>query len=227
MRLFSTLALLLQASIVAHAQRGGKPSADDNPNPGTVENLPKPNPDPGSAPGVAARDPYSKPPKPNPDPGSAPAVAARYPYSNPPKPNPDPGSAPAVAAPGPNSNLPKHDNEVDIGKIGDALKDLIENLNGVVVSVDNSTASTPDTALLTDATLAPATITASTAIITDATSAPASATPCFSASEAYSLCSSNYTNFSDLPKTQQASCLCHANTKVPFNGEMESCYSFV
>ena len=46
------------------------------------------------------------------------------------------------------------------------------------------------------------------------------------AQDAYSTCSAANSNFSALPKTQQAGCLCNAYGQIDFNGEMKSCYSY-
>ena len=126
--------------------------------------------------------------------------------------NPAKANVPGAIAVGKNSQpATEEDNEADIEEIGEKLKDLIEKLGDVIKDVADSDSG----ATTTNA----ATVTISRAL-------PASAYPCSYVLDAYSTCSSVNANFSALPKTQQAGCLCNAESGFDFNGNMEHCYSF-
>lgn len=100
----------------------------------------------------------------------------------------------------------EEDNGADIEEIGEKLKDLIEKIVDVIKDAVDSDGSTTTT--------------------TSVRPLPAAAGPCSSALDAYSTCSAANSNFSALPKTQQAGCLCNAYQNFDFNGDMQSCYSY-
>lgn len=128
-------------------------------------------------------------------------------------PKPPKANVPGAIAVGKNSQpAAKEDNEANIEEIGEKLKDLIENIVDVIKDVADSGSG--------------GTTTKARAVITSTRPLPASASPCSYALEAYSTCSSANANFSALPKTQQAGCLCNAYGGFDFNGNMERCYSF-
>ena len=125
--------------------------------------------------------------------------------------NPAKANVPGAIAVGQNPQpAAKEDNEADIEEIGEKLKDLIEKLEDVikdVVDSDNGATTT-------------------NAVVTSVRPLPTSAYPCSWALDAYSSCSSVNANFSALPKTQQAGCLCNAASGFDFNGNMKDCYNF-
>ena len=125
--------------------------------------------------------------------------------------NPAKANVPGAIAVGQNSQpAAKEDNEADIEEIGEKLKDLIEKLEDVIKDIADSDSGTTTT----------------NAVVTSVKPLPASAYPCSWALGAYSTCSSVNANFSALPKTQQAGCLCNANSGFDFNGNMKDCYNF-
>lgn len=126
-------------------------------------------------------------------------------------PNPPKANVPGAIAVGKNSQpAAKEDNEADIEDIGEKLKDLIEKLVDVIKDAADSGSGGTTTK----------------AAVTSVRPLPASASPCSYALDAYTTCSSANPNFSALPKTQQAGCLCNAYGGFDFNGNMERCYSF-
>ena len=126
--------------------------------------------------------------------------------------NPAKANVPGAIAVGQNPQpAAEEDNEADIEEIGEALKDFIEKLGDVIKDVADSDNGTTTTYA---------------AAVTSSRPLPASAYPCSYALSAYSKCSSVNANFSALPKTQQAGCLCNADSGFDFNGNMEDCYSF-
>ena len=124
--------------------------------------------------------------------------------------NPAKANVPGAIAVGKNSQpAAEEDNEANIEEIGEKLKDLIEKLGDVIKDVaDSDSGATTTHAITTSRPL------------------PASAYPCSYALSAYSKCSSVNANFSALPKTQQAGCLCNADNGFDFNDNMKHCYSF-
>ena len=125
--------------------------------------------------------------------------------------NPAKADVPGAIAVGENSQpAAEADNEADIEEIGEQLKDLIEKIVDAIEDAADSDSSATTT----------------NAAVTRVRPLPASASSCSYALEAYSTCSSANANFSALPKTQQAGCLCNAYNEFDFNGNMEACYSF-
>lgn len=126
-------------------------------------------------------------------------------------PNSPKANVPGAIAEGKNPQpAASEDNEADIEEISEKLKDLIEKIVDVIKDVADSGSGATTTK----------------AAVTSVRPLPASASPCSYALDAYSTCSSANTNFSALPKTQQAGCLCNAYGGFDFNDNMERCYSF-
>ena len=122
----------------------------------------------------------------------------------------DPVGVPGALALGQQPNPAPKDDEIDFDHIADALKDLIELIDKLVDAAGSS-----------------ANTTSIMATIAQKSPLPPKATPCTSALNAYSSCSTAYNGtFSAVAATAQAGCLCNAETNFDFNGEMENCYSY-
>ncbi len=121
----------------------------------------------------------------------------------------DPVGVPGALAEGQNPDLAPEDDEIDFDDIADKLKELIEK---IVDAADNAAQSSTTTTTVATITQGPL---------------PTGATPCASALNAYSSCSTAYNGtFSAVTATVQAGCLCNAQVDFDFNGEMGSCYSY-
>lgn len=129
------------------------------------------------------------------------APADENPQDNSPKAN-----APGALAVGKDQYIAPADDETDIAEILEKLKDLVEKILDLV---DNGVSTS----------------TVTTATVTDRF--PTSASPCAEAANYYDLCSSSFANFTTLPATQQAGCLCNVYSDADFNSNMQGCYSFV
>ena len=123
-----------------------------------------------------------------------------------------PAGVPGALAVGQQPNPAPKDDEIDFDHIGEVLKDLIDLIDVVVDAADDGSTSTS---------------TSTHATIAQKTPLTPKATPCTSALNAYSSCSTAYDGtFSAVAATAQAGCLCNADTGFDFNGVMENCYSY-
>jgi hypothetical protein len=123
-------------------------------------------------------------------------------------------TAAGAIAEGLNPKVSANDEEIDIEKIGEILKDLLKKIIDAVTDIQTSTT--------TDARGSP-----TTTVITTRSPPDAAYYPCGAAWQAYTICSSTYTDFANLPRTVQAGCLCNAYSDYNFNTHMLDCYSFV
>ena len=149
------------------------------------------------------------------------------------EPGPSPNESPNSSGEGSNGGVPKanvpgaiaqgeapevspEDNEIDIDEIAEKLKDLVEDISSLVDALTQTSTST-------DSNGSPTTIAYPT--ITNALISGGAAF-CTDAQSAYAVCSSANSNFSALPQTQQAGCLCNAQPMFDLNSNMKGCYSW-
>ena len=131
-------------------------------------------------------------------------------------PNNEAPGVPGALATGENPKPAPEDEEPDWNDVADALKDLLEKI------VDALMDSTSGGSSSSSGGVAKATISSPAA-----TALPILASPCASALNAFSTCSSAYNGtFSAVATTVQAGCLCNAAATFDFNGEMQGCHSY-
>ena len=122
---------------------------------------------------------------------------------------------PGALATGENPKPAPEDEEPDWNEIADALKDLIEK---IVDALEDSTSGGSSSSSGGVATISSP----------PRTALPIRASPCASALDAFSTCSSAYNGtFSAVATTVQAGCLCNAAPTFDFNGQMRYCHSYV
>ena len=127
-------------------------------------------------------------------------------------------NAPGALAVGKNRYITPADEETDTAEILEKLKELVEK---IVDLVDNG----GSTSTLSNDNGSPIVTIVPTATIKNRF--PTSASPCAEAANYYDLCSSSFANFTTLPATQQAGCLCNVYSDADFNSNMQGCYSYV
>ena len=131
--------------------------------------------------------------------------------------DPPKANVPGALAVGREPYISPSTEKTDLSEIGKQLSELIDK---IVSAFDYKTS----TSTSTDNTGSSTTITAT---ITDNHAFPTAASACADAGNYYDLCSSSFANFTTLPRTQQAGCLCNVYSDSNFNDLMNRCYSYL
>ena len=139
---------------------------------------------------------------------------------------PTEAGGPGATSQGENPDVSSNDDEVDIEEIGEKLEDLIDDISSLV-SIITSTSTSTSTSTDDSGSLFTTTVYATK---TTQRPLPFAVSGCASAQAAYATCYSAQPsasgNFTSLPRTQQASCLCNASPNINFNQEIRDCYNW-
>ena len=127
-----------------------------------------------------------------------------------------------------------NDAEINVKEIGDQLHDLIDHISSLVDGITSPPTST--STATDDSGSVYTTVVVQTATRTTSPTLPTLAAGCTSAQAAYATCSQALqppssgaianANFTAVPATQQASCLCNAAPSINFNSLMKNCYDW-
>lgn len=126
--------------------------------------------------------------------------------------------APGAIAVGQEPYIAPKDEETDVAEIAEKLKDLIEDIIDLVDAITHTSTSVDDSGSRYLITTVPT---------KTGNAFPASASGCAEAYNYFDLCSRSYANFTALPATSQAGCLCNVYSGADFNGNMQSCYQYI